>query len=124
MGEENRRLLLKIPTVNYMFPPPEPLPTVNYLKPLPETLPKARPASPDPSKLPPYPPPQNSPEKGEKKFCYEFNQQYIIEKLMLGEYDTLTEMATDIKGGHQSKLVEKILNKHMRNLLISKWFSI
>ena len=120
MGEENRTLLLKIPTANYMFPPPEDLPTVNYIKPPPKTLPRARPASPEPPKLPPYLPPRNSPEKGEKKFCFEFNQQHITEKVMLGEYDALTEMVTDINGGHESKLVEKILNKQMRKLLISK----
>ena len=93
---------------------------VNYIKPLPKTLPRVTPASPEPPKLPPYPPPRNSPEKGEKKFCFEFNQQHIIKKLMLGEYDMLTEMVTDINGGHESKLVEKILNKQMRKLLISK----
>ena len=115
MGEENR----KIPAVKY--PPPEPLPMVNYIQLLPETT---KPANPEPPKLPLHPRPRKSPEKDENKFCFGPNQPYIIEKLILGEYNMLTEMVTDISnGGHKSKLLEKIIDEQIRRL-ISKWFSI
>ena len=44
-------------------------------------------------------------------------QETVVEKLLFGEYETLSEMATDVNGGQESKLIEKILYKQMRKLL-------
>ena len=44
-------------------------------------------------------------------------QQTVVEKLLFGEYETLIEMAADVNGGQESKLIEKILYKQMRKLL-------
>ena len=44
-------------------------------------------------------------------------QQTVVEKLLFGEYETLIEMTTDVNGGQESKLIEKILYKQMRKLL-------
>ena len=89
MAEEKRPLLLKINPAKSMYPPPEPLPTA------------------------PYPPPRNLPEKEETNFFFfDHDEQNIIEKLMLGEYKSLWEMAADINGGCKNRLVENIfINK-------------
>ena len=97
LAEEKRPLLLKINlSAKCKYPPSEPFPF---------------------KRSQPYPPPRNSPEKGKTKFFYDHNEQYIIEKLMLGEYSSLTEMAANINGGCKSRLVENILYKQMRKLL-------
>ena len=44
-------------------------------------------------------------------------QQTVVEKLLFGEYETLIEVATDVNGGQESKLIEKILYKQMHKLL-------
>ena len=45
----------------------------------------------------------------------------VYEKLMSGKYATLNEMATDINGGHQSKVVEDIIFKNMMKIMIAKF---
>lgn len=45
----------------------------------------------------------------------------VYEKLMSGNYATLNEMATDINGGHQSKVVEDIIFKNMMKIMIAKF---
>ena len=99
MAEEKRPLLLKIFPIKYTkHPPPEPFPTEKYTS-------------------RPHPPPRNSPEEGNTKFSFDLNEQHIIEKLMLGEYESLSQMAADINGGCKSRLVENILHRQMRKLL-------
>ena len=45
------------------------------------------------------------------------DKEKILNKLIFGEYNSLSDMATDINGGQKSELVEKILYKQMRRLL-------
>ena len=75
-----------------------------------------------PLSSPPFPPPRNSPSKGIMKgevfeLKDDCEQQTVVEKLLFGEYETLIEMTTDVNGGQESKLIEKILYKQMRKLL-------
>ena len=90
MAEEKRWFLLKTNPAKSKYPPPEPLPTA------------------------PYPPPRNSPEKEETKFFFDHHEQNIIEKIMLGKYNSLSKMAADINDSCKSRLVENILYKQMR----------
>ena len=56
-------------------------------------------------------------QKGRNQFFFDHDEQHVIEKLMLGEYSSLTQMAADINGSCKSRLVENILHKQMRKLL-------
>ena len=44
-------------------------------------------------------------------------QVNVIEKLVFGEYSSLSEMATDPNSGQQSDMLEKNLYRQMRKLL-------
>lgn len=41
----------------------------------------------------------------------------VIEKLVFGEYISLSEMVADVNGGQQSDMLEKILYRQMSKLL-------
>ena len=56
-------------------------------------------------------------QKGRNQFFFDHDEQHVIEKLMLDEYISLTEMAADINDGCKSRLVEDILYKQIRKLL-------
>ena len=64
------------------------------------------------------PPPRISPTEGERFWEGIFeDKEKVLNKLIFGEYSSLSDMATDINGCHKSELVEKILYKQMRRLL-------
>lgn len=74
---------------------------------------------------PPNAPLRTSSEKGEGGFLDFFENPHskkdeqvnVIEKLVFGEYSSLSEMATDPNSGQQSDMLEKNLYRQMRKLL-------
>ena len=69
--------------------------------------------------------PKNFFRKGGKKFWDFFENPHskkdeqvnVIEKLVFGEYSSLSEMVADVNGGQQSDMLEKILYRQMSKLL-------
>ena len=103
MSEEKRPLLIKITKKK----DPSPFSRVFI-----ETMPPCS---------PPNAPPRTSSEKGEKNFgnphSKKDEQVNVIEKLVFGEYSSLSEMVADVNGGQQSDMLEKILYRQMSKLL-------
>lgn len=64
--------------------------------------------------------PRAAPSPSTKKIPGQ-EKNIVYEKLMSGKYVTLNEMATDINGGHQSKVVEDTIFKNMMKTMIAKF---
>lgn len=64
--------------------------------------------------------PRAAPSPSTKKISDQ-EKNIVYEKLMSGKYATLNEMATDINGGHQSKVVEGIIFKNMMKIMTAKF---
>ena len=110
---------MNLPAMEKKNPPPQPFPDRRLPTHQAISLPFVHVMDASTSTTSPFrPPPRISPTKGERFWEEIFeDKEKILNKLIFGEYNSLSDMATDINGGQKSELVEKILYKQIRRLL-------
>ena len=110
---------MNLPAMEKKNPPPQPFPDRRLPTHQAISLPFVQVMDASTSTTSPFRPPSRiSPTKGERFWEEIFeDKEKILNKLIFGEYNSLSDMATDINGGQKSELVEKILYKQIRRLL-------